>query len=166
MKPSKELLDIIARMEAEGRIIDYTPKKSEVPVPKKKHKRKVKTVGAHWSVTLTLPCRVYSVANAREHWSARHRKFKAQAVVLEQVMKGAWLGDWIPDLPLKITWTHIGRRMDRDNLAGSFKSLQDSLARAFFVDDGYERLCWVYEQRAGKNGGVEVRIEPLSKGDL
>lgn len=121
-------------------------------------KKQPTVYGFCWSVTLRLACSVKSEANQRCHWAVRQRRFKHQGASLEVALRLAWLKDWIPDLPLKITWTHLGRKMDSDNLAGAFKGLRDALADLFDVDDGDERIEWVYDQRPGKSG-VEVKIE-------
>lgn len=146
----------IVKALAEGSAVEQN---KETPVPKKRIRKPVATPQAGWSVTLIVPCRVKSEANQRCHWAERRKRFKEQEDALRLVMSAAWLADWIPDLPLRITWMHVGRRFDSDNLAGAFKGLRDCLATLFDVDDGDERITWEYQQRAGKSG-VEVTIEP------
>lgn len=62
-----------------------------------------------------------------------------------------------------ITLTRVGARMlDPDNLANSFKAVQDAIAKRLGIDDGDQsKVRWVYEQRAtGKHQyGLEVKIE-------
>lgn len=52
--------------------------------------------------------------------------------------------------------------LDTDNLANSFKAVQDAIAKRMGIDDGDQsKVHWVYEQRAtGKREyGLEVKIE-------
>ncbi len=106
-------------------------------------------------VSVTVLTRVVSEANRREHWAVpmrrKHEQWAALAVAL--------FGIEHPSPPVAVTWVHIGRRMDDDNLARAFKGLRDGLATAIGVDDGDESaVTWRYEQRTGKPG-VELRIE-------
>ena len=114
-----------------------------------------------WSVTLYPPCRVVSEANKRGHWSLGYRRARSQREAVAATwkaspMRGAWCRlDHL--LPLTVTLTHIGRRMDGDNLNRAFKAIRDEVAWQIGVDDGDERVKWVYEQRTGAPG-VEVTI--------
>lgn len=159
---------IMDKMRAEGRLIEeYTTAAvpatldgSEAKMKPKPRKRAVKTLAAHWSVTLRLPCRVRSEANQRCHWAERRRRFAEQRLQMHRVFCWAVLQGWLPPLPLVVTFTHLGKVMDDDNLAGAFKGLRDALAVGFDVDDGDERIEWRYAQRAPTEGqGVEVKIE-------
>jgi hypothetical protein len=52
--------------------------------------------------------------------------------------------------------------LDPDNLANSFKAVQDAVAKRLGIDDGDQsKVRWVYEQRAtGRHEyGLEVKIE-------
>jgi hypothetical protein len=63
---------------------------------------------------------------------------------------------------LTITLTRIGvRNLDADNLANSFKHVQDGIADALGIDDGDPLLTWRYGQRRGKpkEYAVEVALE-------
>lgn len=122
-----------------------------------------------WSLSLTVPTRVKSEANSREHWAVRNRRKKEQWAALalaasflcERGMpKRGSLFPMTTAKPLVVTWTHIGRKMDRhENLPAAFKGLTDYLSMLFDLDDGQEDLVtWRYEQRAGAPG-VEVRID-------
>lgn len=52
-------------------------------------------------------------------------------------------------LPATITLTRVApRRLDSDNLAGSFKAVQDEVAALMGIDDGDPRITWVYAQRS------------------
>lgn len=151
-------------LEAEGRVSGSGMKPTApppAPQPARKGAGKPKALPCGWKVTLILPVKVKSEANQRCHWAVRQRRFKAQAQWLillfgASPLAGVALSRW---LPLRITLTHIGRKMDSDNLAGAFKGLRDSLADWCEVDDGDERISWEYAQHPGK-GGVEITIEP------
>ena len=55
------------------------------------------------------------------------------------------------------------RKLDRDNLVGSFKWLQDAIAWSLQVDDGDDRIEWQYAQLiTDGEEGVMVRIETMS----
>ena len=56
-----------------------------------------------------------------------------------------------------------GSRLDPDNLATSFKPLQDAIANTLELDDGDSRIEWQYRQiGAGKaETGTIVKIEAL-----
>lgn len=124
--------------------------------------RPARKLAAGWAVELTLPCVVRSEANQRCHWVERKRRFDVQRQTLHAVVLQADLGEWYPPLPCVVTFTHVGRRMDDDNLAGAFKGLRDALAdRVLGVDDGDDQIGWRYLQEPG-TPGVRVRIEMLA----
>lgn len=141
MKPTREVLAAVARAEAEGRVRDMKPRRKVQPLP----------------VTFALTCQVRSEQNQRCHWAVRHRRFKAQAAALAVVWRASVTGE-LP-LPLRVTFTHLGRRMDEhDGLRAAFKGLVDAAAKLIGVDDGDPRVTWQYAQiSAGK--GILVKIE-------
>jgi hypothetical protein len=116
-----------------------------------------KKLAAGWAVELSLPCVVRSELNQRDHWAVRKRRFDTQATTLRAVLLEAGLESWLTPFPLTATFTHVGRAMDDDNLAGAFKGLRDSLAKWLGVDDADPLVSWRYEQQAG-TPGVRVRI--------
>jgi hypothetical protein len=107
---------------------------------------------------LVLAVRVVSESNDHTagHWSARHRRFKAQATVLGLVLAGVT----VPPLPVSVRWTKLGgNRLDGDNLAGSFKGLRDALAARYGVGDADgSGIEWEYDQAPGGHHGVRVLI--------
>lgn len=139
MKATRDVLAAVASVEAEGRVTDQ------------RRQRKAQTL----PVTFALNCQVKSEANQRGHWAVKHRRFKAQAEILAIVWRASIHGSLL--LPLRVTFTHLGRRMDSDNLAGAFKACRDQAAKLLGVDDGDPRVEWRYEQASGK--GVLVKIE-------
>lgn len=117
------------------------------------------------SLEFEIPVRTVSEANQREHHMARYRRKVAQQTTTAAFCR-QWL-DGLPPKPWRITLTRYGPRlMDRDNNAGSFKHVQDQLAREIGIDDGDEAHDWLYRQkkRFKREGdpGVGVRIETLS----
>jgi hypothetical protein len=118
-------------------------------------------LAAGWAVELTLPCVVYSVLNAREHWAARKRKFDAQRQTLRAVLRESGFDSWYPlTYPVRVTFTRVGSgKLDSDNLAAAHKALRDELAAWLGVNDGDESSAsWHYQQETG-TPGVRVRIE-------
>ena len=120
------------------------------------------TISPGWVVTLELPFATVSEANRRDHWAVRNRRKKDQQEALGAVFAASGFWNWKPRLPVRVTLTRQGERLlDQDNLAGSFKHIQDGVARLVLgVDDGDRAAVeWQYEQCPGV-AGVFVRIEP------
>lgn len=109
-------------------------------------------------MTVTLPIRLVSVANAREHWSkkaarARDHRGAARLVVASNKWK-TWA-----DHPLTVTLTRVAPRMlDSDNLSSAFKALRDGVADALGVNDNDGRISWRYDQQRGRIKEYAVRI--------
>lgn len=106
-----------------------------------------------------VPVRLISEANAHEHWRARQKRAKAQREAARKAMGADVRG---PAPPYTITITRIGpRKLDSDNLAGSAKHVRDGVADWLGIDDGDERLTWLYAQRSEGAGvyACEVAIE-------
>lgn len=106
--------------------------------------------------------KVVSEANLREHWAEKARRAKAQREAAGLMMASMGIHHGRPKPPLAITLTRIApRTLDSDNLARSMKAVRDGIADALGVDDGDERITWVYGQRRGapKTYAVEVKIE-------
>lgn len=105
---------------------------------------------------LTLPLRIESVANLREHWGARAGRAKRQR---EQV-GFAVPKHKLPGLPVTVILTRIApRRLDGDNLQSGCKALRDGIADRLGVNDNDPRVTWRYEQERGEPGEYAVRIE-------
>jgi len=116
-------------------------------------------------VVLTVPgVRVQSEANLRCHWSQRRRRFKAQAnaVALALACLGAADRDALRAAKrVELTLVRLGgRKLDRDNLAGSFKGILDCVSAWLRVDDGdEERLGLRWLQEPGGAYGVRIELE-------
>jgi len=112
-------------------------------------------------IDFQIPVKTISEANQREHWAVKHRRKKAQ-----QVETGlAFLVNVRRNItfPCTVRLTRIApKALDADNLAGSFKHVQDALARKLGVDDGdAEKVTWVYQQLpiGQRHYSVKVEIE-------
>ena len=110
----------------------------------------------------TLPIRTVNRNNARLHWAALHRATRDErraACLLTRSVLDIAATARIERLGAVITLTRIGKRkMDSDNLAGCLKGIRDGIAEAIGVDDGDDRLRWVYEQRTEWRYAVEVEV--------
>ncbi len=85
-----------------------------------------------------------SEANTREHWAAKHKRKKAQQRDFAILWKARRPN--VP-IPARVTFTRYScNTMDLDNLAGSFKHIQDEFCRQIGIDDGDPRLRFVYAQ--------------------
>ena len=106
---------------------------------------------------LTLPMRVVSEANMREHWARKAKRAKQQRWVAKMAVNRKPL----PSAPgYTSTLTRLAsRKLDSDNLAGAFKAVRDGIADALGIDDGSERLEWLYQQEKAKRGSYAIRIE-------
>lgn len=108
----------------------------------------------------TIPIKLASLANLREHHMVRARRAKAQRQAACLMMKPH-------PVPCVITITRVGPRpLDSDNLAISAKHVRDGIADRLGVDDGSPLLTWTYAQRKAKEYGVEIEVTPsLASGD-
>lgn len=133
------------------------PKRRRAKVPTKFVPFAVKRTDA--GVEITMPIQLKSEANQREHWRKRKaRKFEQQRAF------GLLIGQAhpFPSMPLTITFTRLGPvGFDKDNLAGSFKHVQDAMARTLGVDDGPDdsRVEWNYRQAQSAAYGARFLIE-------
>jgi hypothetical protein len=109
---------------------------------------------------VTIPLKVESTANKREHWGARAaraaRERKAALLLVKPELRK--LGR--PRLAVHLTRI-APRELDDDNLRSSLKAVRDGVAAALRVDDSSPLIEWVYWQRKGEEPGehaVEVDL--------
>ena len=113
-------------------------------------------------VSFEIPLRLYSIANMSEHWGKRAARSRNER----------WLGKIYTNQNVlhhvmgvgrfKIALTRTGpRKLDSDNLASSFKHVRDGIADALGINDGSEKLEWIYKQEISKAYFVKVEIEEL-----
>ena len=125
------------------------------------------------SLEFYVPIKLVSEANRSEHWTARMRRKKDQQLEMIVALHNNLLGRQVR-LPCVVRLTRVGPKLlDKDNLAGSFKFIQDAIASKMKVDDGDPtKVDWQYEQVAiGEHRyNVKVQIEyqesPLVKETL
>jgi hypothetical protein len=110
-------------------------------------------------LVVTLPLKIESTANLREHWRKRaHRAAIHRAGVHFAMKCNAAIVP--PSPPLVITCTRIApRELDSDNLAISFKSVRDGIADWLGVNDNDKRITWQYAQEKGAPKHYAARIE-------
>lgn len=105
------------------------------------------------AISVYVPVRTVSEMNMREHWGAKNRRKKQQ-----QLAVSARVGPFVKALNgldlIGVKLTRYGKRkLDSDNLAASFKHVQDAVAKCLGIDDG--KIKWKYEQDKGE---YQVRI--------
>jgi hypothetical protein len=118
---------------------------------------------------MSIPIRTVSEMNQREHWATRRKRKVIQQAHVAIAFSGSnatwWRRNHQP--PYAVTLTRIApRRFDSDNLASSWKHVQDEVARQLGIDDGSDLVRWTYEQKKGlpKQYAVEIRITTLALG--
>lgn len=102
--------------------------------------------------------------NAREHWAVKAARAKEHRLLVAAALRMTECARLDRTHGLRVTFIRRGpRRLDDDNLAGSFKHLRDGIAAVFGVDDGKPFWAWVYRQEKGKHG-AEIVIESREEG--
>lgn len=110
-------------------------------------------------ITLTLPIRIESVANLREHWSKRAGRAKQHRLHAWAELRHHDDGRKLIG-PLVITLTRIApRKLDDDNLRSAFKATRDGIADWLGVPDNDKRIEWRYGQERGALKTYAARIE-------
>lgn len=119
------------------------------------------------SASLTIPMRIPSVANLREHWASRARRVKAQ----RRVVAAYWrsrdafaLRALAAVRPIVVRLERIApRELDSDNSVAALKACRDQVADELGVDDrdGSGGVSWAYGQAKGppKTHAVRITIE-------
>lgn len=130
---------------------------------RKSRRRPAAFVALGWrknAFALTLPLRVESEANRREHWAAKHRRTKAQRRHVAEAWLAAY-GARRPTLPCVVTLTRLGGQpLDQeDNLNIAFKGVRDELAAILGVNDRDPRVRWQYRQAPGGAVGIQIEAE-------
>lgn len=111
---------------------------------------------------LTLPIKVVSEANMREHHMAKANRAARQREDVGLVIKPhAYRLRGM--FPLLVTLTRVGAgTLDDDNLQGAFKAVRDSVTKAVGLkSDADPSISFRYAQKKCKPGkfGIEIRIE-------
>jgi hypothetical protein len=112
-------------------------------------------------IDITIPVRVISEANTREHWglkASRAKKQKNEAILAVKVCTEYRS----LKLPLAISFVRYGKRkLDSDNLQGAFKAVRDGVAEALSINDGSDLITWDYKQEAGKDYAIRIIVKQL-----
>ena len=112
-----------------------------------------------WSLTLQLPVRVVSEANMREHPLAKHRRKCDQQRAVLAALKAAERN--LPKLSaVTVTMTRLGpRKLDTDNLWGSFKGVRDCIGAWLGTGDAPDNgVAWDCLQLVTKESGIYIWI--------
>lgn len=104
-------------------------------------------------------------SNAREHWTARHRRVKGERLHTGRAL----LGQDRPDIPCTVILTRLssGTLDEGDNLPAALKGARDQIAAWLGIDDRHsDQVRYEYRQRKVPRGqyGVEVTFGPAVSG--
>ena len=112
-------------------------------------------------LAFTIPVRVDSETNGREHWAAKYaRKQKQRQALLSEWMWRLHKSWYFAGPSYTVRLTRIGpKKLDTDNLAESFKAIRDLIANLLGIDDGSEVIKWEYEQVAVGKRVYAIRVE-------
>jgi hypothetical protein len=110
-------------------------------------------------LTTTIDCQLISKANAREH-----RRVRDQRIIKERDATNVALKYQTgrPDVVLmhdqgaRVTLSRPYHEtpLDDDNIRAAFKAVRDAIAEFLGVDDGEDRLHWIYQQTKAARTGV------------
>jgi hypothetical protein len=112
-----------------------------------------------------------SLSNIREHYMKKAARTKTQRfLAFQSLQQFTDAGLIIPALPCTITLCRVApRQLDTDNLAASFKAIQDGVADWLSQEYGHGKdrlpgLTWRYtqEKRAPRYYAVAIRIKEES----
>lgn len=123
------------------------------------------------TVTITLPIRTVSEANAHEFWRVRQKRAKQQRGITALMCRGLLRNlradefDALPALDVRMIRI-ASRELDSDNLPSSMKHCRDGVADAFGIDDRDPRVTWHYAQERGAPKEYAVRIEVRQRGEV
>jgi hypothetical protein len=111
---------------------------------------------------VTLPLRLVSQLNAREHWAKRHKR-ETEHRKLAMMLVAMAMKAYRPAGPWRVVITRIAPRpFDGDNMQGAAKGVRDGVADAFGIDDkDGGQVWWGYDQRRGKPREYAVTITVL-----
>lgn len=116
------------------------------------------------TLTATVPLRIRSAANLREHWAVRAKRVKQERMAATLAVRAAWRASGASLVyPIPVRLVRIvgprGRTLDGDNLQSAMKAVRDSVADVLDVDDGNpHQATWEYSEERGKDWGVRVEI--------
>lgn len=115
---------------------------------------------------ITIPMKLPSVANIREHWSKSHKRNKQQ----ELLVRVHWHNNEIRNvkLPVEITLTRLSpRKLDDDNLATAFKKCRDVVSDFLIPGlqpgraDDSDLIAFKYAQAKSKEPQISIEAKEL-----
>lgn len=107
-------------------------------------------------VTATLPLRIVSVANLREHWATKAKRTSEHRLTTWAELKRCER----PIGQITVRLVRIAPRpLDDDNLRSAFKAVRDGVADWLGVDDRDPRVSWDYGQERGAPKVYAARVE-------
>lgn len=110
-------------------------------------------------VEITLPIKLVSEANQREHWAKKAARVKRQRGIVRVALMAATTAAERATLPSEVVITRIApRRLDDDNAVGACKAVRDSIAAVFGFDDRNQAVRWTVNQERGAAKEYAVRI--------
>ena len=108
-------------------------------------------------IEFLIPVRTGQGQNDREHWAVRHRRVKN-----ERQTAGMLCPRFRIPCIVTLTRHYRSNKLDDDNLAGSLKAIRDGICDRLGVDDGSDKVRFIYQQAKGQTG-VRVRLEEPSE---
>lgn len=106
---------------------------------------------------ITIPIRIESTPNLREHWAARAKRTREQRAQTHYAMVGAKMPR---TLPCTVTLTRIApRTLDDDNHVAGCKGVRDAIAFLLGADDADPRITWRYGQAKGAPKQYALQVE-------
>lgn len=100
----------------------------------------------------TLPIKTISEANCRDHWAKKAKRVKEQrriAYLTARQHFGILSESCLSTII--VSFTRIAtRKLDDDNVRSALKAIRDGIADYLQVDDGNERITWIYDQNIEK----------------
>lgn len=112
----------------------------------------------NYGLIISIPMRIESRKNRREHFAIRRRREKPQEIAVWANLMSA-LGGKPSVVPCVVTLCRIGKKLlDTDNVQFSTSHIRDIVAKTFGVDDGPTGpIEWRYDQRLG-SWAVEIGL--------
>jgi len=111
-------------------------------------------------LAFTMPVRVDSETNGREHWAKKYGRKQNQKMELIAAWTKAAKGMSIFLVPCVVRLIRVGpKALDSDNLGEAFKAIRDQIADEIGMDDGDERIKWEYAQVPVGKRVYQVRVE-------
>lgn len=116
------------------------------------------------TVEFTVPVRV--LTNTREHWAKKAKRIADERGWTRWATRAA-TNRCSMEPPYRVSVTRVypnrGKAMDAQNLPDALKAVIDGIADELGIDDGDERIEWVWGQEVGDEYAVRVRIEEAER---